>query len=282
MSGPQSVDPGLLLFQLRRAQSFWYQELYQAESTPLPDPTSYAWQMCLEMREWGDSLPPTLSPDIRRMFEEELRYSYVYCISPSSRAPQITEYSRILIFEYAIAYLDEMHEISHNAFDSAYYTYHDALKVYFMASQLLAVLRDAEDTVLSGASIPVPISPPGCPPAPPIPKRVGQSGDNIARALLTLERVPRTLAKYSERWDESTMLKISLEKMAAEVIERLKLRQQMPGLPMGQQQQQQQQQLMYTNNVPGIAQGQNRTSPLRGEMRWVDVDPSQMMRGAGQ
>ncbi|PMB73093.1 Positive regulator of purine utilization [Beauveria bassiana] len=156
IAAPQSTDPALLLFQLRRAQSYWYQELYQSDTTPLTDPTTFLWQMCLDMREWGESLPDSLPPGIRRMFEQELRYSYVYCIAPSVRAPQITDYSRTLIFEYSLEYLNIMLEISRTGLNSAFYTYHDALKVYFMGNQLLAVLRDAEEVLLSGRPVPPP------------------------------------------------------------------------------------------------------------------------------
>ncbi|KAF1738989.1 Positive regulator of purine utilization [Beauveria bassiana] len=192
IAAPQSTDPALLLFQLRRAQSYWYQELYQSDTTPLTDPTTFLWQMCLDMREWGESLPDSLPPGIRRMFEQELRYSYVYCIAPSVRAPQITDYSRTLIFEYSLEYLNIMLEISRTGLNSAFYTYHDALKVYFMGNQLLAVLRDAEEVLLSGRPVPPPPLPLGCPPAPPIPRRTAlptnDANDALERSLWCLER----------------------------------------------------------------------------------------------
>ncbi|KAJ6788017.1 hypothetical protein PWT90_01129 [Aphanocladium album] len=223
---PQSTDAALLLFQLRRAQSFWYQELYQSDPTPLSDPTTFLWQMCLDMREWGESLPETLPPGIRRMFEQELRYSYVYCIAPSVRAPQITDYSRTLIFEYSLEYLNIMHEIARTGLNSAFYTYHDALKVYFMGNQLLAVLRDAEEMLLSGRPVPPPPQRPGCPPAPPIPRRTSlpasHSHDALERSLWCLERVHETLAKYSERWEDATMLKDSFQQISADTLRRLR------------------------------------------------------------
>ncbi|KAJ4165637.1 hypothetical protein LMH87_007261 [Akanthomyces muscarius] len=194
IGAPQSTDPALLLFQLRRAQSFWYQELYQSDPTPLADPTTFLWQMCLDMREWGESLPDSLPLGIRRMFEQELRYSYVYCIAPSVRAPQITDYSRTLIFEYSLEYLNIMLEIARTGLNTAFYTYHDALKVYFMGNQLLAVLRDAEDVLLSGRPVPAPQQRPGCPPAPPIPRRTvmpaNNANDALERSLWCLERRP--------------------------------------------------------------------------------------------
>lgn len=249
---PPSPTPALLLFQLRRAQSYWYQELYQTHSgAPLHDPTSFVWQMCLEMREWGESLPRDLPPAIRHIFDQELLYSYVYCIAPSSRAPDITDYSRHLIFEYSVAYLDSMHATARDDRSLPFYSYHDALKVYFMANQLLAVLVDAENMLLTGPQpLPPPPAPrsraPGAPPPPPPvpPQRVGPGyggvpASNLDRSIGCLERVDQTLAKFGERWEESAMLKLSFERISGDTTDRLRQRRD-GGLDMSQQHQQQQ------------------------------------------
>ncbi|KAI9171468.1 Positive regulator of purine utilization [Paramyrothecium foliicola] len=290
IDGPQSADSALLLFQLRRAQSFWYQELYQSEPTPLPDPTSFVWQMCLDMREWGDSLPDTLPSGIRRMFEQELRYSYVYCIAPSARAPLITDYHRTLIFEYSLAYLDTMHEIAHDSLNSAFYTYHDALKVYFMANQFLAVLRDAEHMLLSGLPPPMPpVSRPGAVAPPPIPRRSVMPGmpveDNIDRSLRCLELVPQTLRKYAERWEDAAMLQHSFETISQETLDRVRNRRQLRGVPV--QHAHSQQPPNYPNGVATITPSPPSMGPVRvpnhhqppREVRWVGVNMEQMMRG---
>lgn len=300
ITGPQSSDPAILLFQLRRAQSYWYQELYQSDSTPLPDSSSFLWQMCLDMREWGESLPETLPAGIRRMFDQELRYSYVYCIAPSVRAPQITDYTRSLIFEYALDYLNVMHDIAHTDLNSALYTYHDALKVYFMGNQFLAVLRDAQEVLLSGRPIAAPPVRPGCPPPPPIPRRHVQPtqsmGEMIQKSLNCLERIPQTLSKYGERWEDAIMLMRSFQQLSTEMLDRLRSRQTMgsPGVSQTMQQQQipqqlspqqlshqqlsqqqlspqqlSQQQMQYQNNMQAAAQQQP----------WVGVNVAQMMHG---
>ncbi|EHK48165.1 hypothetical protein TRIATDRAFT_46834 [Trichoderma atroviride IMI 206040] len=276
--GPQSVDPGLLLFQLRRAQSYWYQELYQSYSAPLPDPSSFVWQICLDMREWGESLPSSLPAGIRQMFEQELRYSYVYCIAPSARAPQITDYHRILIFEHSLAYLLAMQEIASAGLNGAFYNYHDALKVYFMANQFLAVLTDSEDMLLSGAQMQIPISRPGAPPAPPIPRPQLRNGrpveDNISRSIRCLESIPQTLEVYGRRWEDSAMLKQSLERTLADTMGRLRERKKVQGIKMEQP--------TYPGSSPSATTSPRgpaiaRTPPQPREIRWVGVDVSQMM-----
>lgn len=288
IAGPQSADPALLLFQLRRAQSFWYQELYQSDPTPLPNPSSFLWQMCMEMREWGESLPATLPAGIRRMFEQELWYSYVYCIAPSARAPQITDYIRTLIFEYSLAYLGSMYDTARGGLNAAFYTYHDALKVYFMANQFIAVLRDAEDMLISGAQVPPPPSLPGSAAAPVVPRRQPQPGapfdDNLGRSLWCLRRIPETLALYGTRWEDAMMFKQSFERISAHTIERLRKLQQMRSVPMPQHQN------PYQNGVPSAVppmvmhsqdpQHQHQQPPM--DMSWAAVDPSHMMQVAGR
>ncbi|TWU74539.1 hypothetical protein ED733_006023 [Metarhizium rileyi] len=274
ITGPQSADPALLLFQLRRAQSYWYQVLYQSEPTPLPNPTGFLWQMCLDMREWQESLPDTLPPGIRQMFEQELRYSYVYCISPSARAPQITNYTRVLIFEYSLEYLNNMYDIAYSGLNSAFYTYHDALKVYFMANQFLAVLRDAQDLLVFGAHVPPPPSPPGSAPAPPIPRhhmRPDIPADrNLDRSIWCLERIPQTLELYGVKWGDALMLKRSFEQMSNGTVERLRNLHQLSGHG-------QYQTGVQSITAPGLIQ--IRGQQAQADMRWVGVDASQMMHG---
>jgi hypothetical protein len=244
-AGAQSSEPALLHFQLRRAQSHWYQDLCQSPLEAMHDPQSYIWRMCHDMREWNDHLPKSLAPVMRELFDLELRYSYVYCIG--ARAQLLTDYGRLLIFEHAIAYLDAMHAIAHNPSNASFYTYHDALKVYFMASQLVAVLRDAEDLLLSGQPVPMPLAPPAGhhhpgaifapPPVPPRRTRPGET--NLTRSLCCLEGVPQILTRWGERWVDALQLGESFELVFGEVMERLRARKTVQDTMQQQQQQQQ-------------------------------------------
>ncbi|KAI1330828.1 fungal-specific transcription factor domain-containing protein [Xylariaceae sp. FL0255] len=251
-------EPAFLLFQLRRAQSHWYQALFEADSTPLPD-ASFIWQMCQDMREWAEALPNTLPLGMRELFDLEVRYSFVYCMSPSARAPPLTDYGRLLIFEHALAYLDRIYEVAHSGRNLAFYSYHDALRVFFMASQFVAVLRDAEELLLAGITPPLPPFDMNKAMPLPLPQRPGTPGiDNLERSLGCLERTTRTLARYGERWDDSKSLRTSFEIISRDVLTRLRLRQQ----------------VKQRSSPPQMIQPQ----PTR-EMRWVDVNVEAMMRG---
>lgn len=248
-----SCEPALLLFQLRRAQSHWYQELTQADSNPLPDST-FTWQMCHEMQEWAETLPSTLPIGVRELFDLELRYSFVYCMSPSAKAPPLTDYGRLFIFEHALAYLDHIYEIAHGGKNTAFYSYHDALRVFFMGSQFIAVLRDAEDLLLAGIMPPMPPYTMGKVMPPPLPHRMGGPGfDNLERSIGCLEHTIRTLAKYGERWSDSVSLRRSFEMISQDVMERLQMRRQIKQQP--------------------------SPPPVVRDMRWVDVNVEAMLRG---
>ncbi|KAK2026060.1 fungal-specific transcription factor domain-containing protein [Colletotrichum zoysiae] len=253
ITGPQSADSALALFQLRRLQSEWYQTLFQADSAPLPDATSFIWQMCLEMREWHESLPDNLASGIRELFELELRYSYIYCLTPSDRSPHLTDYARKLIFEHAIAYVNTVHNVAHNAASTAFYTSLDILKIYFVAMQFLTVLNDARELLVSEQRIIPPITRPGTAPPQPLPHRPIGSEDSLDRSIRCLQQVFETLGTFSQRWDIASQLKTTFESISSELFSWLQVRRQMREqgqLPPQQQQQHQQQHQQQQHHQP--------------------------------
>lgn len=213
-TGPHSLDAANLLFQLRRAQSNWYQELFQSSRDPLQQSSTYIWEMCHEMRVWSESFPKSLSPATRELFELELLYSYVYCLAPSCRVPAVSELGKTLIFEYSISYMQKIFSISKDPVNTAFYTYHDALRVYFIGSQFLAVLSVSFDQLLN-AIVPYTVSIAGGPPTPPIPNP-GRT-DNVDRSIKCIEQIIETLKTYGERWYDSKALQASFEAQAQDI-----------------------------------------------------------------
>ncbi|KAL2258064.1 hypothetical protein VTK26DRAFT_8769 [Humicola hyalothermophila] len=298
---PTTVDASVSLFRLRQLQSDWYQTLFQSDPTdPLPNALSFIWQKCFELREWSEGLPGDLPSGIQEMLNLELRYSYVYCIAPSPRAPQVTAYGRMLIFEHALAYVDRLYEVANATANTAFYTYHDALRLYFIGSQFVAVLRDASDLVLSGSPIPMPHLVPGQAPTPPLPDRIDRGGgDNLDRSLRCLDRVKLTLKLYGGRWENAMALMESFEMISAEVLSSLKARQMMRGesetTTRGGNQasspSQQRQPMPSPQPGPNASKqhheslGQHRQQqpppPRAPDVRWMDVDLSQIIRGGG-
>jgi hypothetical protein len=209
--GPQSLDTALILFQLRYVQSCWYQELFQSNREPLPQGLAYIWQTCQEMREWSESFPDSLPLAFKDFFDLELLYSYVYCLAPSCRVSVVSDYAKTLIFEYSIAYMQKIFPISRDPVNTAFYTYHDALRVYFVGSQFLAVLSERPDQLLNGIQ---PYSQPtsGSPPPPPLPDHNGSN--NVSRSLNCITHIKETLRTFGLRWDDSQALLSSFESQA--------------------------------------------------------------------
>ncbi|KFY14126.1 hypothetical protein V492_02837 [Pseudogymnoascus sp. VKM F-4246] len=239
ISNLPALDASLLVFQLRKAQSTWYQELFQSSRDPLHHSSQYLWQMCYEMRVWSENLPKHLPTATRELFDLELLYSYVYCLAPSCRFPSVSELGKTLIFEYSMSYIQKLLPIAKDPINTAFYTYHDALRVYFIGSQFIAVLSDNLNSLLQGI-IPFVDTSAGGPPPPPIPN-MGRT-DNVSRSIVCIEQIIEALKTYGERWDDSKALKSSFEAQSTGILGELYRRQE-------EQQQQQQQQQQYHQDI---------------------------------
>ncbi|KAK5658280.1 hypothetical protein OQA88_2255 [Cercophora sp. LCS_1] len=275
-------DPSSHLFKLRRLQSSWYQTLCQSDPhEPHPDPTSYKWKMCLGMREWSEGVPKNLPAGIRDILDLELRYSYVYCLAPSARAPELTPYGRTLIFEHAIAYIARMYDIVQGGRNTGFYTYHDALRVFFMGTQFHAALSGAVDALLAGPNMPGPMTGPSVAPPPPLPERFDrdEGGDNLDRSLRTLEKVSSLLRIYGDRWEDASHLMQSYDMIAGELLGELKSRREIRdgasnrgdhGPPLSQ-------------GVPSFPQSMHleHIPQQQADVRWIDQDVAQQYLGGG-
>lgn len=223
LTGPHSLDTALLLFELRKTQSKWYQELFQSSRDPLAQSSTYLWEMCHAMRIWSESFPKNLSPAVIDLYELELLYSYVYCLAPSCRVPDVSELSKSYIFEYSMAYIRKIFSICKDPINMAFYTYHDALRVYFIGSQFLAVLSEHLEQLLNemmsyNAAMTANLPPP--------PRPNPDQTDNIDRSITCIEQITETLRTYGERWDDSKALQASFDSQAQGLLGELHRRRQ--------------------------------------------------------
>lgn len=202
-NGPHSIETALLLFQFRRIQSAWYQELFQSSRDQLQNSSAYIWQMCQEMREWSESFPQSLPLAFQEYLDLELLYSYVYCLAPSCRVLTVSTYGKTLICEYSMAFVQKIFPISQDPLNKTFYTYHDALRVYFIGCQFLAVLSENLDQLLHGIITYVP-SLAGSSPPPPLPPNAGVN--NVGRSINCITHVRETLKTFGHRWADSKVL----------------------------------------------------------------------------
>lgn len=218
INGPQSLETALLLFQLRQIQSSWFQELFQSSRDQLQNSSIYIWQMCQEMREWSEGFPESLPLAFKDYFDIELLYSYVYCLAPSCRVQTISTYGKTLICEYSMAYMQKMFPISRDPINTAFYTYHDALRVYFVGGQFITVLADNLDQLLNGIITYTP-SLPGSPPPPPLPPNAGV--DNVNRSINCIRHIKEILRTFGHRWEDSKVLLSNFESLAEPLVSAL-------------------------------------------------------------
>jgi hypothetical protein len=179
--------------------------------------------------------------------------------------------------------------------NTSFYTYHDALRVYFMGSQFVAVLRDDGDALITGLNVPVPLALPGQPSPPPLPKRSdgGKGGDNLLRSIRSLERVSLTLKTYGERWENALALMQSFEMISSEVLADLRAKKSARAAANSHAEdgQHQQQNMPSQQQLPGGSQaGSDMNQQANSQqsqnhqfqaVQWTDVDVSQMIRGGG-
>lgn len=157
----QALDPAICLFRIRRLQSAWYHELFLSGRTAWTDPEPYLWAACQDMRKWFEDLPDSLTPPIRRKFELEVLYSFVYVLSPSGKVHDVPALGQSLVFEYSMEYTEKMQSVLRDMENSAIYTFHDILRVYFVGSRFLDVLYQNQERLLDGVSFATPFVPPG-------------------------------------------------------------------------------------------------------------------------
>lgn len=77
------IDMAVVLFQVRRLQSKWYQELLMSSREPLECSSPYVWSMLRELQDWFEDLPENPPEHIRNVFVLEFLYSSIYCLAPS-------------------------------------------------------------------------------------------------------------------------------------------------------------------------------------------------------
>ncbi|KAI6250353.1 Positive regulator of purine utilization [Erysiphe necator] len=197
-----------LLFKLRKIQSSWYHELFQSKNDFITNPSTYIQKVCQEMQAWAQSIPEYLPTHIKNYFDLELLYSLVYCLAPSSRVKVVPTWAKTLKFESSIKYIEKITAINQASSNFTFFTYHDALRVYFVGSQFLSTLQEDQEFPDYSAMPPdfqlkdffysfrTPCA---------------ANEDNLHRALCCIIQIRDILKTFSHRWQDSRVLLSSVE-----------------------------------------------------------------------
>lgn len=217
---PRHHHVAVLLFQLRKLQSKWYQELFMSSRDPLEGTSQYIWAMLQEMRQWHDDLPDHLPEHIRRTFDIEFLYSNICCLAPSCRSTLTSELGKTLIFEYGADFISKMYEIVRNPPpDSAFLNYYDILKVFFVASQVTAILDESDqsrDLLLDPNRRHIVPSVDGQIQLPQVPNH-DRTG-NVQKAIDFCGKTAQIFDAYGKRWDDSKSLQMTFNHQVSSLL----------------------------------------------------------------
>ncbi|POS84798.1 hypothetical protein EPUL_002555 [Erysiphe pulchra] len=210
------VEQSLLIFKLRKIQSSWYQELFQSKNCLSTNPSTYIQNICQDMQKWALSIPKKLPLCVKNYLDLELFYSFVYCLAPSSQIKAVPAWGKDLIFESSVKYVQKMIAIYQAPPNCTFFTYHDALRVYFVGSQFVSVLQDDQDFLhyfttpsnLNLKDFRLSLEP-----------SYVAEGNKSERALCCIVQIKEILKTFSYRWVDSKVLLSSFEAQVDRLLE---------------------------------------------------------------
>jgi len=141
------------LFHLRKLQSEWYQFLHLSGSEPLQDPTAYFRSKTAILKEWLDKIPETINSSTRDWLYLEWCYLNVYTAAPCPKIPRPCDEAVAQVFQNCVSYALVFRNILQNSNVSFVYTYHDALRTYFIGNNFLHAFWRSEDAVIAGSNV---------------------------------------------------------------------------------------------------------------------------------
>ena len=206
----------------RKLQSKWYQDLFQSGREAWSQPFPYLWQTCHNLATcFNDQNKKSAAH--HDWFEMELVYSYIYLLSPSPRVPKTHPYVQTLIFEHCITYSRLMSKAINTTTDLVPVSFYDAMRVYMTGRQLLDLLHQNMDHVLSGVHVDPPTTSANCPPPPAIPSPPMDPYSNTTRAVNCISQLGEALDYLGQRWGYSSW-RDNFDKVAGPILVTLRNR----------------------------------------------------------
>jgi hypothetical protein len=221
-SGLHSIETAVYLFRIRIIQSPCYQALFHSGQTILEKPTEYAYSHCTRTLAWDSDAPSNIPQPFKRRLRLETLYSLTIMLTPSAKQPDISDIGRELTFEYCVEFIHTSLEIASDPQNRMIFTFHDALRVYFMGRQFLDALWHNFDQLM-GIRPTKPDTTPGCPPLPPTAQT--DRSKNLFRARVTIEQVNSILGSHGRRWDDCLPIQRAFNSESAHMIGKLDERQ---------------------------------------------------------
>ena len=194
-----ALDPAVQLLQLRQMLSATYQKLFMSDHRKIKDPWPVMSDSLHEMHLWMTQVPNIIRKPMKKLFYSEVLFASVLILSPPRLTSKLQPYSKALLFGYACEFANIISSILGDSEKFAFCTSYDILRVSFVASRFLAVLRDSPAQFLDGSMPNTPPSDSGLFPPPALPKRTANEiSKKTINCVKTLDEVLKCLG---ERYD---------------------------------------------------------------------------------
>ncbi|EEH21613.1 hypothetical protein PABG_03829 [Paracoccidioides brasiliensis Pb03] len=199
------IEPAIHLFKIRNIQSRAYHTMFFSGRDPALDRSLYIWELCAEAQSWFSAIPRTMQTHLMIFYHLELFYTFVILLSPSTHNPLVSTLHRVLLFEYTIKFITQMHQIVNAVKWPLVLSYVDIQRVSTVASKFLDATNQAYDEILFDTFPEPPISmslgahhPPYIRPA--------DRTNSVGRALRCLFEIRSILEYAHSRWNVRTLL----------------------------------------------------------------------------
>lgn len=141
------------LFELRKLQSEWYQHLHLSGNVPMENPKPYYQKRTEMLKEWLDTMPESISQSTKDWLYLEWYYLNVYAAAPCPKIPRPSDKAMAQIFNNCVNYALRFRSILQDSNARFVYTYHDALRTYFIGNNFLHAVWHNEDAVIDESNI---------------------------------------------------------------------------------------------------------------------------------
>lgn len=244
----RSVRPSLFLFDIRRVQSAFYQRTRWSARREWDDEMveAYVASTLDDIRTWQATLPDHFSQRHQQCFYLEFLYSQVLVLSPDKviTSRNISDTNKVLLFEIAIQYSDQLRLMLGNSSIRSCLNYTDCCRARFVARQFQALMWANFDLITKNFQhhmLGTIMSDP-------------TMADSYTRAIRFLENMTQIFEWPKQRWGISALQELYAQESAV-LLARLKTRQQEALSQVSSPQQ------VYSSNGTSLGHMSNPTSP---------------------
>lgn len=141
------------LFELRKLQSEWYQHLHLSGNVPMENPKLYCQKRTEMLKEWLDTMPESINQSTKDWLYLEWSYLNVYAAAPCPKIPRPSDEAMIQVFNNCVNYALRFRSILQDSNARFVYTYHDALRTYFIGNNFLHAVWHSEDAIIGESNV---------------------------------------------------------------------------------------------------------------------------------